>query len=186
MRGAFLRYETSSQRVLEKSPNTPICRHIFSISFSIDLKVASVFLIIPRSHQPSLDLTFFVARFSRPETALTSTMCRHQSSAVVDVNTNSNFKDVVTKHTEIEVTIDFERTVLVGSTTITFESRLASLTEIVLDTSYLTVKEASINGAGVSWDLKAPKDANGSPLHIYLDRAYENGEAFELAVSSGS
>ncbi|KAF4873434.1 Leucine aminopeptidase 2 [Colletotrichum siamense] len=109
-------------------------------------------------------------------------MCRHQPSAVIDVNTNSNFKEVVTKHTEIDVTVDFERTVLVGSTIITFESRLASLTEIILDTSYLVVKQATINGTRVSWNLKASKDANGSPLHIYLDRAYENGEAFKLAI----
>ncbi|KAE9579593.1 Leukotriene A-4 hydrolase [Colletotrichum fructicola] len=109
-------------------------------------------------------------------------MCQHQPSAAVDVNTNSNFKEVVTKHTEIDVTIDFERTVLVGSTIVTFESRLASLTEIILDTSYLIVKKATINGTRVSWDLKAPKDANGSPLRICLDRAYENGEAFKLAI----
>ncbi|KAJ0335383.1 hypothetical protein COL922a_009311 [Colletotrichum nupharicola] len=108
-------------------------------------------------------------------------MCRHQSSAVVDVNTNSNFEEVVTKPTEIDVTIDFERTMLVGSIIITFESRLASLTEIILDTSYLVVRQATINDTRVSWDLKASKDANGSPLHIYLDRAYENGKAFKLA-----
>ncbi|KAF6806304.1 leukotriene a4 hydrolase, partial [Colletotrichum plurivorum] len=107
-------------------------------------------------------------------------MCsRHPTT---DINTNSNFKDVATRHTELELTIDFERTILVGRTKIALESKRAGLTEIILDTSFLTIKAASIAGNAVPWELSPPTGINGSPLHISLDREFGPGETFEITI----
>ncbi|KAF9880698.1 leukotriene a4 hydrolase [Colletotrichum karsti] len=108
-------------------------------------------------------------------------MCMNH--AVTDVNTLSNFKDVVTRHTKLEFTIDFDRTILVGYTAVTLEPKVGSLHEVILDTSYVVVKDAKIGDKSVQWTLRADKDQNGSPLHIQLDRVYSLGESFELAIN---
>nr|XP_036589876.1 peptidase family M20/M25/M40 [Colletotrichum truncatum]KAF6801881.1 peptidase family M20/M25/M40 [Colletotrichum truncatum] len=119
-------------------------------------------------------------KFHQPQTARVFTMCLNNS--VTDVNTNSNFKDAVTKHTDIELTIDFERTALIGQTTLTIESKIERLNDITLDTSYLVIKEAKISDKPVRWELKPSKDNNGNPLFIQLDRSYGLGENFELTI----
>ncbi|KAF6816147.1 peptidase family M20/M25/M40 [Colletotrichum musicola] len=94
------------------------------------------------------------------------TMCSGHPNT--DINTNSNFKDVATRHTELELTIDFERTILV---------------EIILDTSFLTIKGASIAGNAARWELSPPTGINGSPLHISLNRKFGPGETFEITIN---
>ncbi|OLN87027.1 Leukotriene A-4 hydrolase-like protein 2, partial [Colletotrichum chlorophyti] len=105
---------------------------------------------------------------------------------VTDINTNCNFKDVVTKHTKLELTIDFDRRILTGQTAIHLEVRIESLSEVILDTSFLAIKEVSevsCDGSLAKWTLNPPQDANGSPLRIELGKKYGLGETLELRLS---
>ncbi|TEA21625.1 Leucine aminopeptidase 2 [Colletotrichum sidae] len=101
-------------------------------------------------------------------------MCPHRP--VTDINTNCNFKDVVTKHTVLDLSIDFDRKVMTGQTTVTLRPKVDALKEVVFDTSYLAIKTASLEGKPLQWELESPENSNGSPLRIQLDRPYNSTE----------
>lgn len=110
-------------------------------------------------------------------------MCRLLNQRL-DVNSSSNYEDVVTKHTDIELGIDFERTLLVGSTTISFEAQTShGLKDLVLDTRSLKIHGVYVRDKPVQWELKPWTDPNGRPLHIRLGRVYTMGETFDIKVS---
>ncbi|GKT97688.1 leukotriene A4 hydrolase [Colletotrichum tofieldiae] len=106
-------------------------------------------------------------------------MCLRQQ--VVDIHTNANFGDVVTKHTDLELTIDFNKKIVSGTTTITAESQLeAGVSEIILDTSFLKIKSATISGYEARWTLGVRSEPNGTPLLVQLDKPYRKGEILKL------
>ncbi|CAG9977221.1 unnamed protein product [Clonostachys byssicola] len=106
-------------------------------------------------------------------------MCR--SMQRIDINSASNYESAVTKHSDIEVSIDFERNILSGTTTITLESREAQgVAELVLDTSLLEIHRVFVSDSPARWDLKPLVEPNGRPLHITLDNVYSLGETFTV------
>ncbi|KZL71381.1 leukotriene A4 hydrolase, partial [Colletotrichum tofieldiae] len=112
---------------------------------------------------------------------LMGNMCLRQQ--VVDIHTNANFGDVVTKHTDLELTIDFNKKIVSGTTTITAESQLeAGVSEIILDTSFLKIKSATISGYEARWTLGVRSEPNGTPLLVQLDKPYRKGEILKLMV----
>lgn len=102
----------------------------------------------------------------------------------LDINSSSNYQDVVTNHTDVDLSIDFERSILTGSTTINLETTaIEGLNEFILDTSFLNIFRISMTDAELQWELKPHTEPNGSPLHIKLDRLYQKGEKFTVQVS---
>ncbi|RSL90287.1 hypothetical protein CDV31_015710 [Fusarium ambrosium] len=100
-----------------------------------------------------------------------------------DVNTNSNFHDVVTKHTQLQLAVDFDRKILTGSATLTLEPLKAEgLDNVILDTSYLNVLSASVYGEPVQWQLGQTTDQNGRPLHVRLGSSHSRGENLKLEI----
>ncbi|WYZ44684.1 hypothetical protein EsH8_VII_001120 [Colletotrichum jinshuiense] len=115
-------------------------------------------------------------------TILIGNMCLRQQ--VIDIHTNANLCDVVTKHTDLELTIDFNKKIVSGTTTITAESQLeAGVSEIVLDTSFLKIKGATISGCETPWKLGVKSEPNGTPLLVQLDKPYRKGETLKLMLS---
>ncbi|KAH6889447.1 peptidase family M1-domain-containing protein [Thelonectria olida] len=108
-------------------------------------------------------------------------MC-HPSRAS-DINTNSNYHDVVTRHTELRLAIDFDRKIVSGTTVMTLESISDEGLDIVtLDTCFLTILSADISGSPVRWELGQTTDQNGQPLLIRLGPAYAKSEIFQLTI----
>lgn len=104
------------------------------------------------------------------------------TNGVTDVNTNSNFQDFSTQHTALDLTIDFDRKILVGRTVITGQVIVHGLAQIVLDTSHVAIKGVSHSGRKAVWTLKSADGENGSSLCIELGRQYKEGETIELTV----
>ncbi|KAJ5492408.1 leukotriene a4 hydrolase [Penicillium expansum] len=106
-------------------------------------------------------------------------MCSNHQ--VADINSLSNFHQVTTRHTELELTIDFEEAIVRGSTTITLHCT-ADISEVILDTSNLAIKSASVDTKPLQWELKPYAAPNGRPLYVYLDRRYVSGESLQLRI----
>lgn len=101
-----------------------------------------------------------------------------------DVNTNSNFHDVVTKHTKLQLAVEFDRKILTGSAITTLEPiKAEGLDTVILDTSYLNILRASVDGEQAQWQLGQATDQNGHPLIVHLGRTYARGESLKLEVS---
>jgi len=85
-----------------------------------------------------------------------------------DPNTLSNYNNWLTKHTSVDLVIDFKKQILHGTVTLQLESRTDKESkEIILDTSFVDVKEISINAEKTKdWEVKDRFEPYGSPLHI--------------------
>ncbi|KAL4962795.1 Metalloprotease [Aspergillus stella-maris] len=100
-----------------------------------------------------------------------------------DINTSANFGDVSTRHTELELAIDFDHAVVTGTTTIHAISLIDGLTTMVLDTSHLLIRNVRLGESGLEWELGPLKDQNGRPLYLRLDREYHVNETFKVEIS---
>ena len=100
-----------------------------------------------------------------------------------DINTLSNFGDVVTTHTAIELDVDFEQRILKGTIELSLLSLTQDLQEIILDTSYIQVHSASVNGFSIPWQLQPRTEPNGSPLCLQLEQVVSKGDRFTVKVS---
>ncbi|KAL5606477.1 hypothetical protein BROUX41_002884 [Berkeleyomyces rouxiae] len=94
--------------------------------------------------------------------------CRSLAMAAQrDPNTLSNYSAWRTRHTTVDVTIDFESRRLVGSVSYEFESLTdATSSELVLDSSFVAIDTVSVADKPVSFDLKNRIEPYGAPLHI--------------------
>ncbi|KAL5388142.1 hypothetical protein DPSP01_003132 [Paraphaeosphaeria sporulosa] len=100
-----------------------------------------------------------------------------------DPNTLSNYHNFLTKHTVAEFEIDFEKKVLNGGVELTFESLTdAEAKELVLDTSFLDVKDVKLDGKDVEWNLGERIEPYGAPLTVTLDKGVPKGESIKIAV----
>ncbi|KAF7549370.1 hypothetical protein G7Z17_g6433 [Cylindrodendrum hubeiense] len=100
---------------------------------------------------------------------------------VADSNSVSNFHEIITRHTDIDLSIDFERTSVKGTTAITAEC-ISEISEIILDTSYLKIDSVTVDGKPTQWELQPRSEPNGSPLHVRLARRYTNGESVYIKI----
>ncbi|KAH6675559.1 putative leukotriene A-4 hydrolase like protein [Halenospora varia] len=105
-----------------------------------------------------------------------------------DPNTLSNYNNWVTKHTIADLAIDFKKQRLVGTVTLQLESITEKESEeIILDTSFLDVKDISVNGAkSKDWVVKDRFEPFGSPLSIKVPGGASKGSivALEIDVST--
>ncbi len=87
-----------------------------------------------------------------------------------DPNTLSNYNNWKTKHTIADLAIDFKKQRLTGTVTLQLESLTEKESEeIVLDTSFLDIKDIALNGSKTKdWIVKDRLEPYGSPLSIQV------------------
>ncbi|KAM3511846.1 hypothetical protein MY11210_004537 [Beauveria gryllotalpidicola] len=129
------------------------------------------FATVPSSSQPTLP----AAAPAAP--AAPATMASQR-----DPTTLSNYGLWRTRHTAVDFHIDFERKRLRGSVALRLESQTDAApgsAEVVLDTRFVDVKGARVDGADAAWELKPHEEPLGAPLHVALP------DAVAVAVSKG-
>jgi aminopeptidase N len=102
-----------------------------------------------------------------------------------DPNTLSNYNNWITKHTKAEFTIDFDAQKLHGNVTLDLESITASESEeIILDSSYLDIKDISLNGIQMKdWVVKDRFEPYGSPLSIKVPGGKPKGDVVNVKIA---
>ncbi|KAF8242426.1 leukotriene A-4 hydrol [Wilcoxina mikolae CBS 423.85] len=101
---------------------------------------------------------------------------------ITDPNTLSNHHSVVTQSTCVDVTLDFESSIVSGYVTLTFKALEDGVGEVVLDTSYLDIKKVAVNGKEAIWTLEDRTEPYGSALKICLAEQTKAGESIEATV----
>lgn len=102
-----------------------------------------------------------------------------------DPNTLSNYNNFITTHTTVNFKIDFERKIVGGKVTLTLKSITDAATkEILLDTSFLNVKDVALDGKFPKWDLLPRFEPYGSVLRIRLLDGVQNGQNVQLEMTT--
>lgn len=100
-----------------------------------------------------------------------------------DPNTLSNYNNFLTTHTKVNFDIDFEKKNIGGNVTLTLKSITdAAAKEILLDTSFLDVKDVVLDGKTPKWDLLPRFEPYGSALKIFLEDGVQNGNVVQLEM----
>ena len=102
-----------------------------------------------------------------------------------DPNTLSNYNNFITTHTTVNFNIDFEKKVVGGKVALTLKSITdAAAKEILLDTSFLSVKDVVLDGKFPQWDLLPRFEPYGSVLRIRLPNGVQNGQSVQLEMTT--
>ena len=102
-----------------------------------------------------------------------------------DPNTLSNYNNFITTHTLVNFNIDFEKKVIGGKVALTLKSITdAAAKEILLDTSFLSVKDVVLDGKSPKWDLLPRFEPYGSVLRIRLLGSIQNGQSVQLEMTT--
>ncbi|KAL1976448.1 hypothetical protein VTN31DRAFT_2730 [Thermomyces dupontii] len=102
-----------------------------------------------------------------------------------DPNTLSNYTAWRSTHITANFEIRFDEKKLVGNVVHRLESRNdAETREIVLDTSYLDIRDVAVDGRPSRWELLPRFEPYGSALKIYLDDGgVERGKSINVDIS---
>jgi leukotriene-A4 hydrolase len=101
---------------------------------------------------------------------------------ITDPNTLSNHHKLVTEHTTIKLALDFETSTVSGDVLLELKALEDGIEEVVLDTSYLEIKNAFVDAKETSFSLKSRKEPYGSALHIPLAEAPKKDTTIVVAV----
>ena len=100
-----------------------------------------------------------------------------------DPNTLSNYNSWLTAHTTANFEILFEEQKVRGNVVLTLKSITNSETkEIILDTSYLDISEAKVNGKPSKWELLPRLEPYGSALKISLEAGIPADQTVEVLI----
>ena len=100
-----------------------------------------------------------------------------------DPNTLSNYHNFVTRHTEADFEIDFDKKILTGGVKLVLESLTEGESkEVVLDASFLDITEVTVDGQKAEWNAGARIEPYGSPLSIKLSAGVPNGKNIEVGI----
>ncbi|KAL9122610.1 MAG: hypothetical protein Q9187_000842 [Circinaria calcarea] len=100
-----------------------------------------------------------------------------------DPNTLSNYHNFTTTHTVANFTIDFDHKRLDGNVILQLRSVTnAEARDILLDTSYLDIKEVKLDGSSPKWELLPRLEPYGSALKISLEAGVEMERSVEIDV----
>ncbi|KAF1344186.1 peptidase family M1-domain-containing protein [Delphinella strobiligena] len=100
-----------------------------------------------------------------------------------DPNTLSNYNAWRTRHVTADLELDFKAKKVAGTIKYDMERLAKGIKEIVLDTSFIDVKEVKVAGKKVNWNLADRIEPYGSPLTI--DVPSETGDAdLEITIST--
>jgi len=103
-------------------------------------------------------------------------------AAITDPNTLSNHHSVVTRHTTIDVALDFKTSSVSGDAALMLTVLRDGVEEVVLDTSYLDVKRVAVGGRETTWKLDGRKEPYGSALRIALADKPNIGDSIDVTV----
>lgn len=102
-----------------------------------------------------------------------------------DPNTLSNYNNFLTTHTIINFSIDFNKKIISGNVALTLRSITdAAAKEILLDTSFLNVKDVTLDGKSPKWELLPRFEPYGSALKILLEEGVQNGKSVQLEMTT--
>ena len=102
-----------------------------------------------------------------------------------DPNTLSNYNNFLTTHTTVNFKIDFEKNIVGGKVVLSLQSITnAAAKEILLDTSFLNVKDVVLDGKIPKWDLLPRFEPYGSALRISLEDGVQNGKSVQLEMTT--
>ena len=102
-----------------------------------------------------------------------------------DPNTLSNYNNFLTTHTRVNFSIDFEKENIGGNVALTLKSITdAAAKEIVLDTSFLNVKDVVLNGKIPEWKILPRFEPYGSALKISLEDGVRYGTSVQLEMTT--
>ena len=94
---------------------------------------------------------------------------RPSVSPELDPCSNSNYKDFQVLNTELDISVSFDKKIVLGQVTYKLTAKTPNTTSIVLDTSYLKIIKIRINGLpSDNYELVKRKEPFGSPLKILL------------------
>ncbi|KAF9632206.1 putative leukotriene a4 hydrolase protein [Lasiodiplodia theobromae] len=146
-----------------------------------------------RSYLPQAPqfLTSFSYRSSQQFRGFSATMVTRYSSASAvsvnkhrDPNTLSNYQNFLTKHTTVNFELDFAKQKLRGNVVLLLKSLTdKEADEVILDTSFLDIKEIKVDGKSAKWDLAARSEPYGSPLSIRLGEGVEKDKEIAIDIS---
>lgn len=102
-----------------------------------------------------------------------------------DPNTFSNYNQWKTKHTDVDLAIDFEEQRLAGNVSLSLESLTENESEeVILDTSYLDIKSINIEGLkSTEWYVKDRTEPFGSPLFIKIPGGASKGSLITVGIT---
>ncbi|KAB8349807.1 hypothetical protein FH972_023820 [Carpinus fangiana] len=101
-----------------------------------------------------------------------------------DPNTLSNYNNFLTTNTAVDLKIDFEKKLLSGNVTLSLKSiTQGESDEVILDTSYLDIKDVKHKGKSLKWTLGARFEPYGSPLSIKLGEKPKKDETIDLDIT---
>ena len=105
-----------------------------------------------------------------PATKAAAPIKLDQTNAL-DPHSYGNFDEVIVRHLALDLSVNFARSVLAGTVTLSFERLQENADKLVLDTRDLKIQKVTAHGEEVSYSL-APVDANlGRALSISLPDA---------------
>lgn len=106
-----------------------------------------------------------------------------------DPSTASNYHVWRTSHTTAYLKIDFEAQTLHGTVQFDFKrgpetdpAELVTAGEIILDTSYVSVKAVTIDDKDVPFEIKPRSGPLGAPLHITLPADVKDKDAVSVRL----
>ncbi|XP_021711876.1 leukotriene A-4 hydrolase homolog isoform X2 [Aedes aegypti] len=90
----------------------------------------------------------------------------------IDPSSYSNAHELIITHIDLEWTVNFEKSTLSGSASLSFKTLRDDVEEIFLDSSDLDIASMAVKTAAgeipVSWDVGKPVENIGSKLTVYL------------------
>lgn len=104
---------------------------------------------------------------------------------VKDPSSLSNIESIITKALAIDLSVDFEKKVLDGSTTILFEAVKDDVTEVVLDVKDLVIQDVSTKDRQplkFHIDMSGGNVELGHALRIELAKTLKKGERTEIFI----
>ena len=102
-----------------------------------------------------------------------------------DPNTLSNYNNFLTIHTAVNFKIDFEKKIIAGNVALSLKSISgAAAKEILLDTSFLNVKDVILDGKTPKWKLLPRFEPYGAALQISLENGVQNGKIVQLEMKT--
>jgi len=109
-----------------------------------------------------------------------------QMTSIVDPNTLSNHHSLVTEFTNLTVALDFKALTVSGNVYLLMKVLKDGVREVVLDTSFLDIRSASINHRAAKWNVEDRMEPYGSALRIALAESPKAGETIDVTVRHNS
>lgn len=102
-----------------------------------------------------------------------------------DPNTLSNYNNFLTTHTTVDFNIDFEKKSIGENVALTLKSITNGVPrEILLDTSFLNVKNVVLDGKTPKWELLPRFEPYGSALKVSFEDGIQNGKSVHLEMTT--